>query len=115
MKKRILVLFMVVAMLLATSVSAFAVDIEALANEMVATANAEIDELIADAQLEAEAVESNGELKEIIAQLVEDTNGISEAAIEKAAEEGIILECVLVKVEIGHKNVKIDPLVVGGW
>jgi hypothetical protein len=122
MKKRIVVVLMVVVMMMATSVSALAVegspdeldfDIQALLED----ANEVIDELIIQAQEDADHADlSNKDLMKIIVKLKQDTKEISKITIKEARDNGCKdVRCYFVEVEIGDKIVKIDPLVVGGW
>lgn len=114
MKKRILVVIMVVALLVMSSMTAFAsVDKEALAYELVDNANEEIYQLIEDAQDDAD--EDVDSIDKIISKLIKDTNKIANKTIKKAAKEDISLFCQLEEVLIGGQIVLIDPLLVGGW
>ncbi|MDF2699603.1 MAG: hypothetical protein K0Q49_1159 [Haloplasmataceae bacterium] len=88
----------------------------------VESANAQIESLVAIAQSEAKVLEQNlsskeynTALKELIAVLVEETNAVANEAKEFAAKNGVLVECEYIKYEVGHKNVKIDPLIVIAW
>jgi ABC-type transporter MlaC component len=118
MKKRILVLIMVVAMLMATSVSAFAVaSVDVLTmqevREDVREANKDILDLIKVAKIAAK--ENPDDVDSIITKLVADTELISSTTIGKADIAGIEVLCEYKNVVIGKVHVEIDPLVVGGW
>lgn len=54
------------------------------------------------------------ELDKVIEKIFNDTLGMSEDAIEKAAKEGVIAECSWKLVQFGHKSVWIDPIRIVG-
>lgn len=119
MKKRILLVCMVIALLMISSIGAFAAtgDVDPEVQALVDSANEDIDNLVDEAMLAAnfEGL-SNEELMEIIVELKKETRAISKSAIKAARDMGCKeIRCYFIEVEIGDKIVKIDPLVVGGW
>jgi hypothetical protein len=120
MKKRILVVIMVVALLMVSSISVFAAvgDVDPVAVEaLVDEANEDIDNLVDEAKIAADAEGlSNKDLMEIIVELKKETREISKSAIKDARDMGCNdIHCYFIEIEIGDKLVKVDPLVVGGW
>ena len=106
-------------MLMAATVCAFAVEgtVATEIQTLVDTANGDIQVLIDGAIADASAEGlSNKDLMKIIIELKKDTRSISQSAIKDARDMGCKdVHCYLIEVVIGEKNVKIDPLVVGGW
>lgn len=115
MKKKILIVVVLIVMLFSITVNAYAVslnDIEYV-QKIVDIANAKINELVLDAQMEA--IDHPNQVDTIISELIIETNEIAAETIDEAEEFEIIVICEYYYVTIGTKNVLIDPLVIGGW
>ncbi|BEP28410.1 coiled-coil domain-containing protein [Helicovermis profundi] len=54
----------------------------------------------------------NSKIDKIIDKLIKDTDEISAKTIKKAARKGVQVNCELIKVEIGGREVLVDPLIV---
>jgi hypothetical protein len=98
------------AFLLAVGACAFAGDKSAKIAAYIDSTNAEIDEMINAAMVEAnEIVASGGDLSSIIQELLSDTNKAAAWAIKKSKGSAV---CTLIEVLIGGQAVTIDPLKV---
>ncbi len=124
MKRLLCGLSIVLLVLFMVSPAAFAADLQGT-YASVDAANQKIEELIltaqqaADLQLAGRSVVTgndraaiNHEIKAIIDNLISETNAISRTVIEDAAANGITVVCTYVKVEVGGRKVRIDPLIV---
>lgn len=73
----------------------------------------EIDKAVKKAEEEAQKNQSEQKLNEtidkIIEELIEKTNGKVEKLIDKAAEEGIVLEKSYIEVQIHDRIIYVDP------
>jgi hypothetical protein len=98
------------AFLLAVGTCAFAGDRRAKIAAYVDSTNADIDEMIDAAIVEAyEIIASGGDLGSIIQELLSDTNKAASWAIKKSKGSAV---CTLIEVLIGGQAVMVDPLKV---
>jgi hypothetical protein len=110
MKRRSVTILLSFAFLLAVGACAFAGDKSAKIAAYIDSTNAEIDEMINAAMVEAnEIVASGGDLSSIIQELLSDTNKAAAWAIKKSKGSAV---CTLIEVLIGGQAVTIDPLKV---
>lgn len=88
----------------------------------VEKANEKIEKLIKEAIKDVEQVSRSKksqikiekEIKEIINDLIKDTNKVAHKMIKQAANQGVLVICEYVEVNIGGHKVMIDPLRVVG-
>jgi peptidoglycan hydrolase CwlO-like protein len=101
-------------------------DYEKISNDVNKT-NEKIEQMINKAKEDAnklqEKVDISGEpndkfdakLDEIKTNLINDTNEVATKTKEKGADEGFLVICEWVEVEIGGAIIKIDPLRIAGY
>lgn len=115
--KKVLSLVMIITILLTTFTSFTFADVSSdSVLEKIEVTNDIIDSMIVEAQVKADGVLNRGsdnvdkELDEIIKELVKDTDKLAKEMIKEAEKEGILAVCELVKVEIGGREVLVDPI-----
>lgn len=121
MKKIMTIALMFMLVLTLGKASSFAFEDVAEVQQEVDVVNAEIEEMIAEAQEEADAVlasdlsqeAKDAKIAKIVEKLVDKTNAVAGKLIMKAADHGYEVICEYVAVEVGNVTVLIDPLRVG--
>lgn len=95
--------------------------------QMIEQTNKEIYELINEADDKGDALvlsyeankiserQLNHKLDQIIGQLIDFTSNKTEKLIKEAAKNGVKLEAQWIEVEIGGRNVLVDPLITDGF